>query len=316
MKRMKLKVNPKSIKVKKSNKVNATDMNIFDLGTLIQFETHAWQARKRLPNEIAKVLNPKAKVQMVRANKDLIDKSHLMDINKIISDARGYIWTVANPFPIKGIHFINHEIVPKVKERLDGYNSLLHKAVNKFVKQYSKFIDEAEANLAPGKLFNPSDYPPKNQIRGKFGISYRFFDLTVPSQISNEMRKEETDNFKALMQQTQEMGVLALREGFGELVTHLTNTLTGKLDGEKKRLHQDSITKIVDFFETFKARNVFHDNELENIINDAILIVGDVDSKELSKDKDLTKLINDQMVEVKKELDKSIVSYKRKVSFV
>lgn len=313
MKRMKLKVNPKTVKKTKSNN---NEMNIFDLGTLIQFETHAWQARKRLPNDVAKVLNPKAKIQMVRANKDLIDKSHLQDINKIISDARSYVWTVANPFPIKGIHFINHDIVPQVKERLDGYNSLLHKAVNKFVRQYNNFIDDAEKNLSPGKLFNPSDYPQKNQIRNKFGIFYRFFDLSVPTHISNEMRKEETENFQALMKQTQEMGVLALREGFAELVTHLTNTLTGKLDGEKKRLHQDSITKITDFFETFKARNVFNDKELEDIINDAIIIVGDVDSKELAKDKDLTKLINDQMVDVKKELDKSIVSYKRKVSFV
>lgn len=314
MKRLKLKVNPKSIV--KQSKVSTNGLNIFDLGTLIQFETHAWQARKRLPSQVAMKLAPNAVKNMLRANKDLVDKSRLQDINKIISDARNYIWTVANPFPIKGIHFVNMEIVPTVKDTLDGYNKLLKKAVNAFVKEYEKYIDEAETNLSPDNLFNPSDYPSKTDIRNRFSISYRFFDLTVPSHITNEMRKEETDNFKALMQQTQEMGVLALREGFAELVTHLTDTLTGKLDGEKKRLHQDSITKIIDFFETFKARNVFNDTELEKIINDAILIVGDVDSAELTKDKDLTKLINDQLKTVKGELDKSIVSYKRKVSFV
>lgn len=311
-KRLKLKVNPKSIKKSK----NGDGLNIFDMGTLIQFETHAWQARKRLPTKVAEKLTPKAKKTMVRANKDLIDKSHLQEINGIIAEARGFIWDITNPFPIKGIHFVSNEIVEMAKERLDGYIKKLKKAVNKFCKEYDAFIDEAESVLGADKLFNPTDYPSKADIRNKFSISYRFFDLTIPSHINEEMRKEETENFQSLMKQTQEMGVLALREGFGDIVTHLTDTLTGKLDGEKKRLHQDSIDKIGQFFKMFQHKNIFQDVELENIIKDAMLIIEDVDSQELRKDKDLTKLINDQLGSVKQELDNCITSYKRKVSFI
>ena len=312
MKRLKLKVNPKSIK--KNN--NGDGINIFDLGTLLQFETHAWQARKRLPAMIAKQLNPNAMKAMVRANKDLIDKSHLQEINRIITDCRAFIWGITNPFPIKGIQFINNNTVPMAKEKLDGYNALLKKTVNEFTKQYTKFIKEAEKELGADNLFDPNDYPPVAEVRNRFSISYRFFDLSIPSNISNEMRKEETENFQKLMKQTQEMGVLALREGFGEIVTHLTDTLTGKLDGEKKRLHQDSIDKVGEFFKMFQQRNVFNDSELEKIIKDALLIIEDVDSVELRKDKDLVKLINDQLSGVKKELDGCIISYKRKVSFI
>lgn len=316
MKRLKLKVNPKTLSTSKKKKGNNNELNIFELGTLIQFETHAWQARKQLPAKIAKKLTPKAKKTLVRANKDLIDKSHLQTINKIISDSRAFVWTVANPFPIKGIHFINYDIVPEVKEKLDGYNTLLKKEVNKFANKYNKFIDEAEQYLGADKLFNPSDYPSKNDIRNRFSISYRFFDLTIPSHITNEMRKEEIENFHKLMKQTEEMGVLALREGFSEIVTHLNDTLSGKLDGEKKRLNQNSIDKISEFLTTFKQRNVFNDAELEKIINDAVLIVGDVDKDELSKDQSLTKIINEQLTGIQKELDKCITTYKRKVSFI
>jgi hypothetical protein len=314
MKRFKLKVNPKTIKKNKAS--NGKELNIFDLGTLIQFETHAWQARKRLPTKIAKQLTPNAEKTLVRANKDLIDKSHLQEINGIIADARNFVWTVSNPFPIKGIHFINNDIVPNAKEKLDGYISKLKKAVNEFAKKYNKFIDEAESYLGADQLFNASDYPTKSDIRNRFSISYRFFDLAIPSAISEEMRKEETNNFQSLMKQTQEMGVLALREGFSEIVTHLNDTLSGKLDGEKKRLNQNSINKISEFLNTFKQRNVFNDHELEKIINDAILIVGDVSKDELSKDEDLTKIINSQLSDVQKELDKCITTYKRKVSFI
>ena len=313
-KKFRLKVNPKSIKRDK-NSTNK-EVNIFELGTLIQFETHAWQARKRLPTKVAKRLAPNAEKTLVRANKDLIDKSHLQEINKIISDARAFVWTVANPFPIKGIHFVNNDIVSDVKERIDGYIAMLKKAVNGFTKQYNKFIDEAEKYLAADELFDPTDYPSKVDMPNKFSISYRFFDITIPTHISEEMRKEEVQNFQSLMKQTQEMGTLALREGFAEIVNHLTDTLTGKLDGEKKRLHQDSIDKVAEFFKTFQQRNVFNDVELENIIKDALLIVEDVDSSELRKDKDLTTLINKQLSAVKDTLDGCITDYKRKVSFV
>ena len=309
-KKLKLKVNPKNIKK------NNNGLNIFDLGTLIQFETHAWQARKRLPQRITKKLTPKAKKSLVRANKDLIDKSHLQGINSTISDARHFIWEITNPFPIKGIHFINNEIVSITKERLDGYNAKLKQQVNTFIKQYQKFISEAESELGADNLFDVTDYPPASQIKNRFFISYRFFDLTIPSHINEEMRKEETENFKSLMQQTQEMGVLALREGFADIVTNLTDTLTGKLDGEKKRLHQNSINKVSEFFKMFQQKNIFQDVELENIIKDALLIIEDVDSVELQKDKDLTKLINTQLNSVKKELNGCITNYKRKVSFI
>ena len=310
-KRMKLKVNPKTVKKNVTNGIN-----IFDLGTLVQFETHAWQARKRLPQSITKKLTPKAQTNMVRANKDLIDKTRLQTINGIISEARNYIWEITNPFPIKGVHFISYDIVPVAKDILDSLIFKLKEEVNEFSKQYDKFIKEAEVELGADGLFNDADYPPVAEIKNRFSIYYRFFDLTIPKSINEEMRKEETENFKTLMKQTREMGILALREGFGEIVTDLVNTLSGKLDGEKKRLHQNKIDKVSEFFKTFSNKNVFEDYELENIIKDALLIVEDVDSVELRNDKDLTKLINKQLSGVKKELDNCITSYKRKVSFI
>lgn len=310
MKRLKLKVDPTTIKSNKNG------INLFELGTLLQFETHAWQARKRLPTKIAKLVSPKAKKNFVRANKDLIDKSHLLEINSIIGESRRFVADITNPFPIKGIHFISNNNVPIAKEHLNGYIAKLKKAVNVFIKQYQSFITEAEDVLGIDNLFDPTDYPKASQIRNRFDINYRLFDLSIPSSINQKMQAEESANFKALMEQTKEMGILALREGFADIVNHLTTTLQGKVEGENKRLRQNSIDKISQFFESFQSKNVFEDTELENIIKDALLIIEDVDSSELRKDKELTKIISKQLGEVKKELDKSIITYKRKVSFI
>ena len=314
IKRLKLKVNPKAVlKIKPKIKID-DEVNIFDLGTLLQFETHAWQARKNLPKKIAAQLTPKAEKEWVRATKSLIDRSHLQEINQTISETRQFVWDVSLPFPIKGIHFVPNERVDDVRAMLDACISRLKKGVNDFAKQYKQYIKEAEQELGIYKYFDPSDYP--QDIRSRFSITYRFFDLTIPAHISEDMKKEEQEKFKALMNETREMGILALREGFGEIVTHLTDTLTGKLDGEKKRVSTQSIEKIEEFFDSFQSKNIFHDDELAGIIAKARTIVDGVTVEDLRNDKDLTQIVNKQLTEVKSELDKSIQTFKRKVSFV
>lgn len=315
VKRMKLKVNPKTLLKINKPELNLDDeINIFEMGTLLQFETHSWQARKNLPKKIAAVLTPKAEKEWVRATKSLIDRSYLQDINSAISEARAFVWEVSLPFPIKGIHFIPAENVDLIRDILEGYISKLKKSVNEFAKQYKKYIKEAEQELGIYKYFDPNDYP--SDIRSRFNISYRFFDLTIPTHISKEMRNEEVNKFKGLMKETREMGILALREGFSEIVTHLTDTLTGKLDGEKKRLNQKAIDKVEEFFTSFQNKNIFHDSELEGIIEKAKTIVDGITPEDLRNDIDLTQIVNKQLSEVKGELDKSIETFKRKVSFI
>ena len=129
------------------------------------------------------------------------------------------------------------------------------------------------------------------------------------------MRETEIKNFQNLMQQTKEMGILAMRESFAKIVTHLTDTLKGKIDGENKRLHQESIEKVKEFFVNFEKKNIFNDIELGNIVKDALMIVEDIDSAELRKDLDLTKLISNQLDVVKNQIDSCVSSYKRKVTF-
>ena len=309
IKRLNLSV--KNVKISSEKKAN--EINLFDLGTLIHFETHTWQARKRLPKEISKQLTPEAEGDWTTVNKSLINKKHLSDINSIISDARLFVWNNANPFPIKGIHFIPNTRVDIVKQKLNECIIKLDKEIEKFTEEYEQYILEAEKILSPYGLFNPLDYPM--DIKKRFSITYRFFELIIPSKLTDEIYKEEQQKFIDLANETRNMGILALKEGFADIVTHLTDTLTGKLDGESKRVRQEAINKFEEFWEIFQSKNIFKDNELEKIIKDAKEIMEGVD-KDALKDKELVKLVNDEMLKIKKEVDSSIVSFKRKISFI
>lgn len=314
------KLNALKLKLKNLNNVKITtkkaynEINLFELGTLIQFETASYQARKTLPKDLAMKLTPKQKTDWVGASKRIIDKSHLFDINKIISDARQYIESISNPFPIKGIHFVPNEKVKETTDKLNEFITLFKEKVNFLAENYEQCIIEAEEILSPDGLFNVMDYP--SDIKSKFKMQFRFFELTIPSSLTDQVYKEEQEKFITLANETREMGILALRNGFAEIITHLTNKLSGKLDGEKLRLHQESINKIEEFWESFQFKNVFKDDELKKTIQQARDIFVDIDAKDLRKDEELIKAVHEEMEKVKDTLDKSIKTFKRKVSFI
>ena len=291
------------------------ELNIFELGTLLHFETHSWQAKKRLPQEIAKQISIKAEGEWVRANKILIDRSHLTEINSIITAARNYVWDISNPFPIKGINFVALEIAEEGNKKLKEFSNSLQEKVAPFISQYKKYINEARLQLGKDGLFSRDDYPDPSDIASKFWIYWRFFDMTVPSGATDAIYKEESNRIKELFTQTRTETILALRGGFAELVTHLADTMNGKSKGEKKRVRPEAIEKVMKFFETFQYKNVFKDSELDGLVTQAKDLLIDVEPKDLRDDKSLSKLINNELGEIKEQLDDSIETFKRKLTF-
>jgi Fe-S cluster biosynthesis and repair protein YggX len=291
------------------------EVNIFELGTLLHFETHSWQARKRLPNDIAKKISKKSKGDWVKANKILINRDHLIEMNSVITAARNYVWNVSNPFPIKGINFIAIAIAEEANKKLQEFSKQLQKHVKPFVEQYSTHIKEAKKQLEKDNLFNEEDYPDPDKIGSRFWIYWRMFDMVIPSNATDAIYKEESKRIKSLFTQTRTETILALREGFGEIVTHLAETMNGKVKGEKKRLRPEAIEKVMNFFDTFQYKNVFKDIELDGLVTQAKELLIDVEPKDLKNDKSLTKLINTELDDIKIQLDSSVETFKRKLTF-
>lgn len=293
----------------------SNEVNIFELGTLLHFETHSWQARKRLPKDIAKKLSKKAEGEWVRANKILINREHLKEINSIITATRNYVWDISNEFPIKGIQFLSLEIAEEANIAMKAFSNLLKEKVDPFTAQYKKHINEAKKQLEKDNLFDKNDYPHPNEIAEKFWIYWRFFDMTIPSGATDAVYKEETKRIKDLFTQTRTETILALRNGFAELVTHLADTMNDKEKGKKKRVRPEAIEKVMKFFETFQYKNVFKDNELDELVTQAKELLIDIEPKDLREDKSLSKLINNELGDIKEKIDESIVVFKRKLTF-
>ncbi len=296
----------------KISKNKSNEINIFDLGTLLQFETHTWQARNSLPKSVKERMTKET--DWVSGYRRLIKKERLQPINSVITSVRNYIWDdVSLPFPIKSCHFIANGITEEVDMKMRAYSKQLKQVVNDFAKDYDKWIRESEKALKKDGLFDKESYPMN--VRERYWIEWRWFDMVIPSGITNEMRQVEANQFQEMMNETRHNCILAMREGFGEIVSHLTDTLSGKLDGEKRRVRPEALEKIDRFFETFKYKNVFNDNQLQDLVGKAKDLLSDVTPKELRNDLSLTKLIHNGLDDITKELVESTETYKRKLSF-
>jgi len=292
-------------------KNKSNEINIFDLGTLLQFETHSWQARKGIPQAIKERMTKET--DWVSGYKRLIKKERLQGINSVITSVRNYVWDISLPFPIKSVNFVSNQITEEADIKLRAYMKMLKKEVDLFAKDYDKWINESEKALKKDGLFNKEDFPMN--VRNRYLIEWRWFDMTIPSGITDEMYKIESDRIQTMMDETRHNCIIAMREGFGELVTHLADTMNGKASGEKRRVRPESLEKFNNFFDTFKYKNIFCDSQLQNMVTKAKDLLADITPKDLRNDQSLSKLISQELNGIKEEITNATETYKRKLTF-
>jgi hypothetical protein len=292
-------------------KNNGNEINIFELGTLLQFETHTWQARKGIDKKIKAKMTKET--DWVTGWKRLIKKERLTPINSVITQCRNYIWDISLPFPIKSVNFVSNKVTEEADMKLRAYQKMLKKEVNIFAKDYDKWIKESEKALKKDGLFDKEAYPMN--IRNRYYIEWRWFDMTIPSGLTDEMYQVETQRIKTMMEETRHNCVIAMREGFGGLVTHLADTLSGKLNGEKRRVRPEALEKFDEFFNTFKHKNIFNDDQLQHMVKEAQLLLADITPKDLRDDQSLSKLVSHELNGLKEEIENATESYKRKLTF-
>jgi len=130
------------------------------------------------------------------------------------------------------------------------------------------------------------------------------------------MYKEEMIKFKETMEQTRNECILFLREAFLKELKSIIESLTREADdGKVAKIRSETVEKVENFFEAFKSKNIFEDEKLLQIIEDARNVMCGVTSKDLRNSDALRSLITNQIKQVADICEKSIVKYKRKISF-
>lgn len=285
--------------------------NLFEKGCLVQLSASVWGATRKIkPQQLTDLAVSK---EWLRASKKLVDPESLKPINKVINRARSYLTGVSLPFPIKGLEFVPKEMISQMDERLNGFKSEFNRSVETFMESYDHLREVAMAHL--GELFNETEYPI--DMRKKFAFIWRFIILDVPngntSLLAPEVYEREKAKFMLTMEQARELAIQSLREEFACMVERITERFTESPKGDAKIFKNGTVNNFYEYFETFKQRNIFKDDELSELVERAKSILGDRSPDEIRSNDRFKDRIRDGMQDVEKAMAEILSIPRRKI---
>ena len=285
--------------------------NIFEKGCLVQLSISKWGGVKKInDNQLAEMIETH---EWLTATKKLVDPESLKPICKVGNSARTYLTSISLPFPIQGMVFIPKEIITRVDQKLEGFKTEFNQTVTTFLDDYDKLRETAMVYL--GDLFNEVDYPV--HVEKKFSFAWRFIILDVPNGksgiLSPEIYEREKEKFIQTMEEARTMAIESLREEFGSMVERISERFTQSGDGKPKVFKNATVESFYEFFETFKERNIFRDQQLDELVERAQAVLGGVSAESIRTNADLKENIRAGMAEVEGVMAVALARPRRKI---
>ena len=285
--------------------------NIFEKGCLMQLSASVWGASRKLkPNQLSEI---PVSSQWLSASKKLVDPDAIKPIQKVINSARSYVTGVSLPFPIQGMHFIPKETISKADEQLNRFKADFFSEVDSFMQRYDQLREVATMYL--GELFSELDYPV--DVRSKFSFVWRFIILDVPNGntalLAPEVYEREKEKFVKTMEQARELAIGSLREEFASMVERITERFNTGPNGTPKVFKNGTVNNFYQYFETFKERNIFRDNDLAELVKQAQAILGGNNAESIRSSEQVKERIRSGMADVEREMAEILSRPRRKI---
>jgi hypothetical protein len=255
--------------VEKSMDTNTDYSDVFQRACLIQLSSSVWMGSKMLNPEIMQQIGES---DWLKGRKYVVSPEHLGPIKTTVHQARNEVNRHALPFPITSLSLIPKESLTPVDNALKKREEQFWQKVNNFVDQYDLAREEAQKVL--GDLFNPADYP--EDISKKFNFEWRFLTLDLPRKskiLTPEIYQREKEKFQSMMEETRQMATEALAGELGDIVQDLINRLNGNGNGKGKLINSSMLNKMRDFIGAFDTRNVFDDQKLTEVVQQANTVI-------------------------------------------
>ena len=239
--------------------------------------------------------------------KDILKSETYKEIGSLYSKVKAFLNAHCIPAPNykESIWLLPNVSVTEVDEYLEYiiYGEL-PPLVSKFLEEYDAV--KAAAALALKESFNPGNYPDAEKVRASFGIEKRYMTYSTPDNLKsinpNIFKRELENGRKEVLEMIADTKTF-LRQAMRDLVAHIADRLSYDDEGNKKRFHASSITKLTEFLDNFNNRNIWKDNELSAIVETAKSLVEGVDPEQLRSNDDLRLTYKSKFEEVKGTID-------------
>lgn len=246
---------------------------------------------------------------MLHVNKNLLDSPEYDAIRTHDGKTRAWLYTRALPSLFKeGVFRVPNTMVVDVDDYLAKRATERQVLVGYFRQAYGLRVTEALERL--NGLANENDYLKADDAASRFGMTWRYITFATPDALKNlkaGLFERERDKLADLVQSASDEIKTVLRVQLQALVKRMITQLTPTADGKKKKIYDSLTGNIDDFLETFKARNIADDVELQKLVEKARSVLHGVDADLLRGEEFVRTSVKDGFQQIEKQLSAMIV---------
>jgi len=247
------------------------------------------------------------------AGKKLLDTTH--PAFKAVTAIKGRIialWkSMSLPYPEPGIRLIRQDQIETFNAQIESLKDELGVAVRQLDEHFAELKAAARDRL--GSLYNPADYPAS--LLGLFQVAWDYPALEPPEylqQLSPDIYRQECERVSARFDEAVQLAEQAFIEELQDLVSHLTERLTGQADSKPKVFRDSAVTNLTEFFQRFRQLNVRSNDQLDALVAQCQQIVRGVEPQALRDSQHVRQRVAQQLTQVENVLDTLLVDRPRR----
>jgi len=210
---------------------------------------------------------------MSRVVKHLISRDSFKELDKSLNKIMPYIYSKTLPWQDGGWRLLPTALYEEVEKGLRDLIEDTNEHINSFLKNYELYCKEASVSL--GRLYNPLEYPKREELEDKFKVNVLF----APLPTSNDLRiKLDENSLSEIKKNVESSSNRALKEAMNDvrdriekvlerLRDRLQTDITINKDGKeiKPRLFDSMISSVQDLIQILPNLNLENDPKVEDI---------------------------------------------------
>ena len=166
---------------------------------LVELTIRQWAARKhdkRVSHEVDQGHGAK---NAGRYNKQLIAKNALEPISQRASAIRLFHYAYTLPWGNNGQRLLPAVRFMEYRSKLIQHRNEFNRLVDTFMDSYPQLVCDARTRL--GSLYDPTEYPPADDVRLSFGVEFDIFPVPTAGDFRVEVANEERAELIAQIEQ-------------------------------------------------------------------------------------------------------------------
>jgi hypothetical protein len=238
---------------------------------LVELSISVWTGRKQDKTATAQTAAANgANKNHINTTKALLgDCAELDAVKKFAANTRQWVYGSTTAWGDLGQRLLPMAMFPVFHKEATSLSAEFDRLVETFLQAYDYAQTKAQAQL--GALFNPDEYPSAESLRGKFRFSLAYPPLPeggIVQDIQDEAERYLADEYNRIYTERVEGTMKEVWQRVYDAIKHMSE----KLDfggegssGEKKRIHESTVTNLRDLCKMLPDFNITNDSRLSSL---------------------------------------------------